>query len=322
MTKQLCSLLLTTVACLLTQMAVAQNSNTQYDDLYFDGVEETPSYTAANNQAPEAVNTQNEVYDDEISTTESIQQNTRSYENYAQEQGNADPYDYQYSSRIRRFHNPAPGFSYYSNYYVDNYWYEPYAANYYGTSIYIGPSIGWNRWNRWNRWDRRNRWNDPWAWNNSWNNPYCGGWNNSWGWRNNFNNGGGWNNGWNNGWNTGYNYVASTPNAANFTNSIRGVRGASVSRANGQHVASNPRGRSNTSNVGNVRATRGNGRSGTTTTGSGYNNTRVTTNGNRTTIVRERNDDPRRSYNNSNTTNTRSNSSRGSYTPNTRTNAG
>lgn len=59
-------------------------------------------------------------------------------------------YDYAYSSRIRRFHNPA-FYDYYHGYYTNMYWYthDPY---YYGTSIYMGYnywdpyySYGWPR---------------------------------------------------------------------------------------------------------------------------------------------------------------------------------
>ncbi|MBU2652050.1 MAG: hypothetical protein KKA81_14065 [Bacteroidetes bacterium] len=48
-----------------------------------------------------------------------------------------DYYDYSYSSRIRRFHDPNAGLGYYDNYYTNNYYYnyDPYA---YGTSIYMG----------------------------------------------------------------------------------------------------------------------------------------------------------------------------------------
>lgn len=46
-------------------------------------------------------------------------------------------YDYEYSSRIKRFQDDNPGFDYYSNYYTDNYYYtnDPY---YIGSDIYSG----------------------------------------------------------------------------------------------------------------------------------------------------------------------------------------
>eukprot|EP00825_Cyclidium_porcatum_P023126 TRINITY_DN2542_c0_g1_i2.p1 TRINITY_DN2542_c0_g1~~TRINITY_DN2542_c0_g1_i2.p1 ORF type:complete len:227 (-),score=5.54 TRINITY_DN2542_c0_g1_i2:668-1348(-) len=51
----------------------------------------------------------------------------------------ADDYDYYYASRIRRFHQPYLGFNYYSPFYTDYYWYDPF---YFGSSIYWGPSFG------------------------------------------------------------------------------------------------------------------------------------------------------------------------------------
>ncbi len=44
MTKQFFTLFLTTVAVFMAQLAIGQD-NAQYDDLYFDGVEEAPSYS-------------------------------------------------------------------------------------------------------------------------------------------------------------------------------------------------------------------------------------------------------------------------------------
>ncbi len=48
-----------------------------------------------------------------------------------------DSYDYNYSSRIRRFHSHCYNWSYYDDYYTNMYWYDynPYS---WGTSIYIG----------------------------------------------------------------------------------------------------------------------------------------------------------------------------------------
>jgi hypothetical protein len=50
------------------------------------------------------------------------------------------PYDYYYSSRIRRFHRPYTGFGYYSGAYTNYRWYDPY---YNGVSIYFSWGTPW-----------------------------------------------------------------------------------------------------------------------------------------------------------------------------------
>lgn len=118
-----------------------------------------------------------------------------------------DEYDYYYSSRIRRFHNPVMGCSYYSGYYVDQYWYNP-DPFLWGQTIYYNPyspvMVMYQPW--WSWWRPRpivqvNYWNGGWGWNN-----YYSSWNNGWGWNNYY---GGWNNYYNSGynpWNNGWGY--------------------------------------------------------------------------------------------------------------------
>jgi hypothetical protein len=153
----------------------------QFDDLYYDPDrnvgQETYTYSESN------FNTSNQ-FDDQFYDFE-------------------DDYDFYYSSRIRRFHNVRSGFGFYDPYFVDMFYYDPFAFRP-GVTIYIGN--GWNRpwgWNRgwgwnagWNNpwgWNRGWGWNDPWAWNRGW------GWNDPWGWNNPW----AWNRGW--GWNAGWN---------------------------------------------------------------------------------------------------------------------
>jgi len=52
-----------------------------------------------------------------------------------------DYYDYEYSAKIKRFHNDNPGFDYYDSYYTNNYYYnnDPYAMS---SSIYGGYGCG------------------------------------------------------------------------------------------------------------------------------------------------------------------------------------
>ncbi|MEI6059770.1 MAG: hypothetical protein WCR72_03625 [Bacteroidota bacterium] len=63
-----------------------------------------------------------------------------------------DYYDYAYSARLRRFHNPYVYDNYYNDYYTNSYWYDPNPWNW-GMSIYMGYnwwgpsfSFGYNPW--------------------------------------------------------------------------------------------------------------------------------------------------------------------------------
>ena len=94
--------------------------------------------------------------------------------------------DYDYGTRIRRFHRPVVQNIYYSNF--DSWWYNDYYDPFWsnnswnswgnngGVNIFIGsPFMSFNRWNRWNRWGNSwASWNDPWMFN-SMGNPW--GWN-------------------------------------------------------------------------------------------------------------------------------------------------
>ena len=96
---------------------------TQYNDPNYLHSHEFSSYEeiAANNQV-----------EDEVMTTDDTLDTNISYEN------NYDYYDYSFSSRIRRFHQPMYYYNnYYGGIYTDYYWYNnnPY---YWGTSIYYG----------------------------------------------------------------------------------------------------------------------------------------------------------------------------------------
>lgn len=131
------------------------------DDIYFDGVEE--------NRVEKTVSS--EQYDSEETNI------------YVET-------DLDYTSRIRRFHQPVRGFGYYNNYYCNQYWYNPYSYNFYPHHYGFNNYYGWNnlynpytynpyRYYGWNNWYNPyvyNGWN-----NNSWNNWNVGN-NNSWNW--------------------------------------------------------------------------------------------------------------------------------------------
>ena len=164
------------------------------------------------NPAPR-VQPDNQTVPDPVYYDEPVPQNTlplTNTEDYVSNNIDVDDYDYYYSSRIRRFHNPYRGFNYYSNVYTDYYYYDPYYA---GSTIYVvndywGPQRNW-----WH-------WNGPysyvgvgWGWGAGWHSGWGGYWGpgqyygwgcrphwhgNHWGW-------GGWRNGYWNGYNNGYN---------------------------------------------------------------------------------------------------------------------
>ena len=71
-----------------------------------------------------------------------VQDSDDNEENYYDEYSSDDYYDYGYSVRLRRFHGPTFGFSYYNNYYTNSFWYSGYPAHC-GVSIYYG----YNFWN-------------------------------------------------------------------------------------------------------------------------------------------------------------------------------
>ncbi len=260
--------------CFLFNPAFSQIETSQYDDIYFDGTE---TVIKKNKTDKQSLNSDNvEIFEDEYSETEVVEEN--SYKEEYIEDENYEPYEYEYASKVRRFHNSAPGFSYYSNYYVDNYWYDSYNPYYYGTSIYVTPNYGY-----YNGWGPSYYY----GWNNHYNYHHQNqfGWNN-WGWRSpnqgygfyGYNNYGYGYNNWcpnyayqSNNW--GYNFASSSPNASNYVVD-RNRRGSDVVRRSGAHSSSAPGGRmlavsnnSNTINGGRTTAERSmvsstNGKSG------------------------------------------------------------
>ena len=103
---------------LLVAMAMPFTGWSQYDDLYYNPDKQTKNTNFYNpDQRSDYGNYDN--YDDDSEWDES------EYEYF-------DEYDYNYSSRIRRFHRPMRGFDYYSDFYTDIYFYDPWAWNTFG----------------------------------------------------------------------------------------------------------------------------------------------------------------------------------------------
>ncbi len=120
-----------------------------------------------------------------------------------------DYYDYEYATRLRRFHNNCGSYGYYDNYYTNSYWYTGNPYNY-GTSVYMGyswwgptymtynynPSFYWYSSYGWGY----DPWYNPYGYNPYWGydpygyygyNPYWNGYNNGYwaGYYNGYNNG-------------------------------------------------------------------------------------------------------------------------------------
>lgn len=110
-----------------------------------------------------------------------------------------DYYDYEYTSRLRRFHNDDyVSDDYYSDYYTNSYWYDrdPY---YYGTSIYLGYNWWYPAYSYYYRPGWYIDWN--WGWRYGWSGYYSYGPHYGWGWNSYA---WGWNDGYWNGYRDGF----------------------------------------------------------------------------------------------------------------------
>lgn len=72
-----------------------------------------------------------------------------------------DDYDFYYTSRIRRFHRPLQGFSFFDPFYVDMAYYDPFLLSAGTMLIYddFFTQRAFSRFNRWNGFNNFNRWN-------------------------------------------------------------------------------------------------------------------------------------------------------------------
>lgn len=204
---------------------MAGSASAQYDDMYFDPEKDRGFFDGyqANKNTRSGKNSydytnRNRGYEDDYAYEDEYYYDDQEYAYY-------DDYDFHYSSRVRRFHQPYYGFGFFDPVYVDMSYYDPFMMP--GATVLIYDDVfafnNWyrfNRFNRWNRWNSFNvgfgigygfgafnRWGNPWAspWGfngmgwNRWNNPWdpwnrWGGGFNSWygpGMVNNFYNFGG-----------------------------------------------------------------------------------------------------------------------------------
>ncbi|HMN90811.1 MAG TPA: hypothetical protein PKE68_12375, partial [Saprospiraceae bacterium] len=169
---------------LLTLLMLSGNLMAQqYDDLYYDPAKDRGFFYGyqSDKRSNNATNSQRNVYsytDNNAYRENDYRRNNEDFyddDYYSYE----DDYDFYYTSRIRRFHRPYYGFSYFDPIYVDMFYYDPFFQP--GATVLIYDSFfspfGWNRWNRWNRWNVGIGFGPAWGWN-AWGNPW-GGWN-SW----------------------------------------------------------------------------------------------------------------------------------------------
>lgn len=80
---------------------------------------------------------QNQQYDSQNDNSNSSQYSDGQGNTYVTNNYNGDYYDYEYSSRIRRFYEPVYGFGFYDPFYTNSYWYNYRPASW-GVSIYLG----------------------------------------------------------------------------------------------------------------------------------------------------------------------------------------
>jgi len=117
--------------------------------IYSDDIYSSPSVSSHETVAPsEKTTASNDVYNqnNELNSTNSnanVEKNTNndSQEKYVTNNYYSfekdDYYDYEYSARLRRFHDPYIGCGYYDSYYTNTYWYS-YDPWDWGISIYFG----------------------------------------------------------------------------------------------------------------------------------------------------------------------------------------
>ncbi|HKK10939.1 MAG TPA: hypothetical protein VJ939_08880, partial [Bacteroidales bacterium] len=125
-----------------------QLSSMPEDDVYYNPYAPEKTTVATTNQ-----NNSGEVEKSTDGYTVTSPDSSKQVESYD------DYYAYEYSSRIRRFHNDYYYNNYYHDYYTNRYWYA-YDPFYYGTSIYINTSP-WHSWGHYGH--GYNLWGSPWG---------------------------------------------------------------------------------------------------------------------------------------------------------------
>lgn len=150
---------------LLSACTTTYNTHVYPDDVYYSSRNNEPSSNEIIMEEPSNVNPEpdystSEIIEDENGDTY-VTNNYYEGDNYRFY--NEDDNDYYYTSRIRRFHRPYSGFSYWGSCYTDYYWYT-YNPSYYGVSIYVGWGQPW--------YSRPYYWHRPYYSHCGWYHPY------------------------------------------------------------------------------------------------------------------------------------------------------
>ncbi|MEY3242206.1 MAG: hypothetical protein RIR11_3645, partial [Bacteroidota bacterium] len=128
------------------------------DDLYYDPSAPRPKVTKSTTTT---TTTTTETYTDEYDNTGSVTSVANDDGYYDDE----DEYAYEYSSRIRRFHNRRNVVvDYYDPFFIDMYQYDPFYLP--GSSIYVSGFDDYWSYRRWRRFNRINAgfgWGNPYA---------------------------------------------------------------------------------------------------------------------------------------------------------------
>jgi hypothetical protein len=156
MMKKTLYLLGIAASAVLYSCSSTYHAGSAQDDVYYSSKNQPPvtNPQPAPAPAPESYSNSNNNYDnsgsnqDNNSDQSQYNNSNSGYSNSDQStdgKGNTyitnnyydDYYDYEYSSRIRRFYTPAYGYGYYDPFYTNSYWYD-YNPNSWGVSIYLG----------------------------------------------------------------------------------------------------------------------------------------------------------------------------------------
>jgi hypothetical protein len=229
-------------------LGFSTTSFAQYDDLYYNPADDKITTSKYNTDVTDEsfdnapASDENATYgeDDSFYNYDDAKSETRDRSN---SDFRGDDYGYEYSSRIRRFNTPYPGFGFYDPIYVDVAYYDPFYTP--GTNIYI-----FSGYNRYDRFGRNNFVPSSFYYNNSYgssyynpyasNNPYSGAYNP---YNNGFNNNFSSNNYYGSSYGGGYNPYCpptggygsySNNNNTNSNSNNNGYRGA---RRNGEGTA-------------------------------------------------------------------------------------
>ncbi len=144
---------------ILSSCSTQKEADIAYDDVYYSTKPENNNISKKDKKKEAAytageVSTSHEYISAQGTSSDDFDygdENTYTTSEYSESEFEMEDYnDYSYAARIRRFHEPNPGYSYYDNYYTNNYYYEYdpwaygtsiYSNYYYGYPGYYGPSV-------------------------------------------------------------------------------------------------------------------------------------------------------------------------------------